>query len=897
MLDHPAPAGKRERRLLGLLLVVASLVAAAPATAAPAVPDGVRATIRTTPYGVPHITAADLRSLGFAYGWVQGHDATCLLADAYLTVNGERSRFLGPDGSYDKSTSNGTRPNNLESDLFYGRFKAQRTVERLLDPGHPDPVPEDARRTVAGFAEGYNAALADLGGPDGVRDPACKGRPWVRPITELDAWRRIHQLAVFAGQGVALEGIAEAEPLVGGPLAAAAAQARQAGALRDAARLTTPLGGLGSNAIALGGEATADGRGMLLGNPHFPWKSSERFHQAHFRVPGKLDAAGATILGAPLFIYGFNRDVAWTTTVSTARRFVPYQLALLPGDPTTYLVDGQPRRMTRTPVTVQVKQPDGSLAPRTKTFYDTEYGPVLTSLQGLPVFPWTPATAYALFDANAEGLGRVVSHYLDLNRARSVEDVQALLRRHQGAPFNTTVVADAAGNALFSDVGSVPNIDTDRYRGCATALGLVLDQQARVPVVDGARAACAPGEAPGAAAPGILPPDRQPSLVRRDFVENSNDSHWLVNPAVRLTGFSRLIGPEAQPQLFRTRIGQLMVRDELARGGRFTPAKLQALMFSNRNVAGEVWRDDLVRFCEANPQVTGSNGPVDVTDACRALKAWDLKDDLGSRGGLVVRLLSRKVFGDGTTDTPWRVPFDPSDPLTTPRGLNTESAEIQRLFADAVTQLRAAGVPFDAALGDWQYVERGGERIPVHGDTDGLDFNLVAGPLVPGKGWPDIEHGTSYTQVVHLGGRCPKARTVLAYSQSFDPTSRHSADQTKLFSQKRWLPFPLCERQVAAQRGLRTERLGGGFPPPRPLVRSVAVRRERGGRLRVVVSLRERATVRVTLLRAGRRVAERTSRAGRRATVRLRGARGLRLAVRVEARSQDRRQRVLRRVR
>src|SRR3712207_7222948 len=51
----------------------------------------------------------------------------------------------------------------------------------------------------------------------------------------------------------------------------------------------------------------------------------------------------------------------------------------------------------------------------------------------------------------------------------------------------------------------------------------------------------------------------------------------------------------------------------------------------------------------------------------------------------------------------------------------------------------------------------------------------------------------------------------LAYSQSFDPTSRHFADQTRLFSQKRWLPFPLCEREVAALKGLRVTRLGGGF--------------------------------------------------------------------------------------
>src|SRR3546814_3731812 len=34
--------------------------------------------------------------------------------------------------------------------------------------------------------------------------------------------------------------------------------------------------GVGSNAVALGKDATTDGRGLLLGNPHYPWRSEER---------------------------------------------------------------------------------------------------------------------------------------------------------------------------------------------------------------------------------------------------------------------------------------------------------------------------------------------------------------------------------------------------------------------------------------------------------------------------------------------------------------------------------------------------------------------------------------------------------------------------------------------
>jgi len=41
-------------------------------------------------------------------------------------------------------------------------------------------------------------------------------------------------------------------------------------------------------------------------------------------------------------------------------------------------------------------------------------------------------------------------------------------------------------------------------------------------------------------------------------------------------------------------------------------------------------------------------------------------------------------------------------------------------------------------------------------------------------------------------GRCPDARTILTYSLSTDPTNPHYADQTALFSKKRWVTDRFC---------------------------------------------------------------------------------------------------------
>ena len=47
----------------------------------------------------------------------------------------------------------------------------------------------------------------------------------------------------------------------------------------------------------------------------------------------------------PLVLIGHTDNLAWSHTVSTGYRFTPFEETLVPGSPTTYLYDGQPRQM------------------------------------------------------------------------------------------------------------------------------------------------------------------------------------------------------------------------------------------------------------------------------------------------------------------------------------------------------------------------------------------------------------------------------------------------------------------------------------------------------------------------------------------------------------------------
>jgi acyl-homoserine-lactone acylase len=761
------------------------LVAAALALLMPASALAARAEIRRTAHGIPHIKAKDYRGIGFGYAYAFAQDDICPIAEQYATVNGQRSQFFGPDESY-VLRGNGFESNNLNSDFFWQQIIDSKVIDALLAKKPPFGPKAAIRRGVRGYVAGYNRYLKDIGGPANIPDETCRGKPWVRPITVKDAYLRFYQLTLLASQAVAVDGIAGAQP----PTPSLPLPLNNAQTARQLADVF-PLDASGSNAVAVGKGATKGRKhGLLLGNPHFPWLGTERFYQSHLTIPGKVDVQGASLMGVPLILIGHTQKMAWSHTVSTAFRFTPYQLTLVPGSPTTYIYDGQPEQMTSREVTVQALQPDGSLAPQTRTLYSTRFGPIITELAGVPL-PWTSAAAFAMRDANADNF-RIFNHFFDVDRAQSAPAVLKILRKYEGIPWVNTIVADRAGRALYADIGSIPHVTDEMANSCNTALGQATFSLLGLPVLDGSRSACEWGTDPDAVQPGLLGPSRLPHLYRGDFVTNSNDSYWLSNPKQPLTGFPRIVGDEETERTLRTRIG-LKMTQEIIDGGGFTRKKMQDMVFNNRQFAGELTRDQLVEMCRE----------MGMTDPCDALAGWDLREDTGSTGALLFRRFWTRAAA--ATPSPWTNAFDASDPVETPNGLDTANPQVRQALSDAVADLQGASIPFDAPLSDFQFVTRNGTRIPIHGGPGGLgNFNAVSIGWKAGEGPQEPEHGSSYVQVVTWGkSRCPNARTILTYSQSVNAKSRFYSDQTKLYGRKRWVPVRFCERAV--RRGTKSK--------------------------------------------------------------------------------------------
>ncbi|MDB5933981.1 MAG: hypothetical protein JWQ01_1325 [Massilia sp.] len=747
------------------------------------------AELARTSNGVAHIRANDFRSLGYGLAYAYAQDNVCMFADSLLTARGERSLFFGPDahatrrvnGEYG-AASDFMDLNNEDSDFF---FKGYLDIDQLK-AGYAAGS-QEVRDMLEGYAAGYNRYLKDSGGN---YPAACSKAAWVRPMTVEDMYLVIAEKALHAsGEVFAKEIVAGArDPGVLSPVVARARPRKidRSFMMARLAKLTAEQ--LGSNGLAIGKDLSASGRGILLGNPHYPWSSTDRFYQAHLTVNGRYDAMGVVLGGLPIVVIGFNKDVAWTHTVTAAVHFTTFKLALDPGDGsgTSYLSDGVSVKMTPKRVTVESRMPNGSITSRQKTFYFSKLGAVLVKPEA--GIAWTPSAVHVLADPNRNNT-RLLDQWIGIGSAGSVREMKASLDKIVGLPWINTVAADRDGNTLYADASVVPRVGADKFASDCMMIPPLL-------MFDGSRSACGWGQDIGAPA-GVYAPANGPWMIRTDYVGNSNDSYWLTNPHALLQGpaplgFSPLYGPTGIEQKLRTRIGFRQLEDMLAQRKQLRPGDLQELMFANRVYAAELVLPELLPLCRATEDRS-------LTPACNALAAWDRRANLDSRGAVLFREFWNTA---ATIPNKWAIPLDPADPVNTPAGVAPAAAPAMlAALKSAAQKLEALGVALDGRLGDYQDETRAGVRVPIHGaigDIDGSYNSIHMSAALDATGYHDIVWGTSYIQTVTFDEAGPVAQAMLVYGQSVDPKSPYFGDQVPIFSRKEWPAMPFSLDKIKA---------------------------------------------------------------------------------------------------
>ncbi|MEZ2295160.1 penicillin acylase family protein [Variovorax sp. RCC_210] len=763
-----------------------------------------QAEIRRTAMGVPHIKADDWAGAGYGYAYAQAQDDLCTLAEGFVTFRGERSQFFGAEAQIPANSTIG-RPKNIDADFFHKHVLADDAVDAMARA-----QPESIRRLVEGFAAGYNRYLRDLRDleSEAAAHAACRDAPWLRPVTAQDIYRRMYATNLAAGYSNFVANIATAVP-PGAQLSS-----------RDAApsvpqRFAMEVGGkagVGSNVIGFGSAATGDESPLLFGNPHWYWRGPDRFYQAQITIPGQLDVSGTSFLGVPVILIGFNQDVAWSHTVSAARRFGLYQLKLVPGDATSYLRDGQPVKMQPRTLTVNVKQPSGAVVPVTRTLYTSAYGPLVNLGAIDPALAWSANTAFAIRDINADNY-RTFRTWLRWGQARSLGELVAAQREEASIPWvNTVAVGRGSARAWYADIGAVPNVSSAQVKDCTTPAGQALGAaMPRVPVFDGSRSACDWQTDADSVQKGAVGPSRMPSLLRADYVANMNDSHWLANPKAPLTGYPALFGPTGEePQTYRTRLGHLIAQGVKSHA---TVDTVKRVALNSRAYTAELFKARaLALVCgarriavKADPQTQQVFSPphsVATGPACAVLKAWNDTGVATARGAHVWdEFWSRAELLPAARL--YAVPFSASDPIGTPRGLQASAAaQLRQAFGAAVLRVQASGYALDAARGDTLFVTRNGRKIPLSGGCDDKGyFTILCSDNRLDQGGYSMDgnpNGNSYMQVVRFPQGGVEAHTLLSFSLSDDPASPHHADYTRAYSAGQWLRVPFSEADIKA---------------------------------------------------------------------------------------------------
>lgn len=731
--------------------------------------------IKYTEHGVPHITGDSYFELGKGAGYATAEQNLGLVADRWLTLRGERSRFYGPDAVFD----NGLSPDitNLESDLFWRYLAESGTYEQIVNATAPLGPTEDVHELFAGFADGYNAFL-EHAQQHGMDDPRFNPDTWLLSISVDDVYRQALHWNLLRSSVAMIPHIVAATAGTGTQHAVPSGPPGYCPDLPDE-----------SNMIALGAEVTEAGRGMLYANPHWFWNGADSFREMHLSIPGVLDVYGSVTPGLPLIMSGFSNEIAFAGTSSYSPRFAVYRLELDPEDPTAYLYEGTSRKMitqtVRCPVTT-----DGRTEWTERTFYRTHHGLLL----GGEKYPWDSRHAYCMREVGFSV--RWVNQQLDVMRASTAREAEERSRGYLGVGWRNLAVADRDGNVVYADRTAIPNISDEQLARALQRNGSPeTGNDGDVVILDGSKGEDEWGVDEDAPIAGIIGVSRLPMLCRRDYVANENDTHWTNHATERLEGFPKIVGPERIQRTLRTRSGLSMIDNMLKRRNNSVSLRdLRAATTEDRVLSAVLWKGEV---CAA----LAETGDKPLMDAAQVLRDWDSCEKIDSKGAILWRRFFHHFAGSAklVPEQCFATPFKVEDPLNTPAGIDpTAGIGAVEAMRRAIEDMR--GLDLDICVGDAQYVEKNGRRYPVPGGPQQTgQYNAIESKAgwVAGHGYPNVNLGTGYQLWVAFTEDGPIGESILAYSQSDNPASEFHTDQTQLFSAGKTKPVRFTRDDIA----------------------------------------------------------------------------------------------------
>jgi Penicillin amidase. len=198
---------------------------------------------------------------------------------------------------------------------------------------------------------------------------------------------------------------------------------------------------VGSNAWAVSGKKTWDGRAILANDMHLGISVPNTWYRIELNY-GAVHAAGLTLPGTPLLIAGSNRHIAWGATNLSGDFLDLVRLEINPANPDQYRVGEQWQRFDEYPETIIVK---GSAAKQI-VVKQTRWGPVANQ----PLLDQPVAIHWTALDVDAFNL-----NLFDLEQGETLEQAVTIVNSSGGPQLNI-LLADDKGSIAWTVMGKIP---------------------------------------------------------------------------------------------------------------------------------------------------------------------------------------------------------------------------------------------------------------------------------------------------------------------------------------------------------------------------------------------------------------------------------------------------------
>jgi acyl-homoserine-lactone acylase len=504
----------------------------------------------------------------------------------------------------------------------------------------------------------------------------------------------------------------------------------------------------GSNGFAIAPANSADGRALLLINPHTSF-----FFRSELQVTSDegLNAYGAATWGQFFIYQGFNRTAGWMHTTSGADNIDEFAVTpLRRAGRLAYHYGAEQRPIAVRPITLKVRQPDGGLAERSFQTYATHHGPVTREEGG----KWI---ATALMH---RPLAALEQSFLRTKAA----DLPAFLKvaERRANSSNNTLFADARGNIAFLMPQFMPRRD-DRFDYTKP--------------VD--------GEDPATDWKGEHALPELPQLInpRGGWLMNTNNEPWGAGGPGSI--------PQAKYARYFDQFGEnprgLNARRVLEGKRGFTIERLRAAAYDPY----------LAAFPQLLPPLFAAYDALPAADARRAklarpiaiLRALDHRWSAASAATSLAVFWGERMGRLTMTRVPQRG-LERYDGMVTA----TTADEKLKMLEDAVDRLTA---DFGSAQVPWGEINRlqrvDGSIVQRFDDAKpsiAVPFtSAIWGSLASfgARSYPGTKRyygtlGNSFVAVVAFGKNGPEARAVSVGGESGDPASKHFGDQSARYA-------------------------------------------------------------------------------------------------------------------